>query len=355
VTANRCLFFETDSQYADPLNWTGTRPAGSLTNRVPTIRLEAVAPVAMSPAFSGDFVNGTWSGDVTVLNGATGVFLRADAGLGRAGNSGVFDVVQAVALQEALDHLALAWTTGGAADWLGQTNVTHDGADAAQSGVISHREITWMETQVTGPGEISFWWRVSSEANWDWLEFYVNDALAGRISGETGWLQERVYLTDGSHTLAWRYVKDGSDVHPVGVDRGWVDQVVGPLVSVLPLAWLDQYGLARNGSDDFVDTDHDGFTNWQEWFAGTVPTNALSLLRLEGITPEPEAGGFRVRWQSVTGKSYWIESCTNLIGSALFIPFASNIWGELGGITEIHDTRPLEGPARFYRVGVQPE
>jgi hypothetical protein len=355
VGSNRCLFFETDSQYGDPLNWAGVWPSGSVTNRVPTIRLDRRSPVAIAPKNAVGFVNGLWHGDITVPQSATGLFLFADAGLGRAGNSGVFDVVQAVALQEALDQVALAWTTGGSADWMGQTNVTHDGEDAARSGSISHRETTWMQTQVTGPGEISFWWRVSSEANWDWLEFYVNGVLADRISGETGWLKSSVYLTNGTHTLIWCYMKDGLDSDPVGQDCGWVDQVTGPLVSALPLAWLDTFGLARNGSVDFVDSDGDGFTNWQEWFADTVPTNARSLLRLEGITPEPDVGGFRVRWQSVTGKRYWVESCTNLIGSSPFIPFVSNIWGEVGGVTEIHDPRPLEGPARFYRVGVQPE
>jgi hypothetical protein len=355
VASNRSLFFRTDSQYADPLNWSGVWPAGYVTNRVPTIRLASRSPVAIAPANTDGFVNGVWQGDMTVPRSAAGLFLCADAGLGRAGNSGVFDVVQAVALQEALDHVALAWTTGGAADWMGQTNVTHDGEDAARSGSISHRETTWMQTQMTGPGEISFVWRVSSEADWDWLEWYVDGILTDRISGETGWLPQSVYLTGGSHTLVWRYVKDGVDIAPVGRDCGWVDQVTGPLVSVLPLAWLDTFGLARNGSVDFIDSDGDGFTNWQEWFADTVPTNARSLLRMEGITPEPEAGGFRVRWQSVTGKRYWVESCTNLTGSALFIPFVSNIWGEVGGVTEIHDTRPLEGPARCYRVGVQPE
>ena len=354
VSSNRCLIFETDSQYADPLNWTGTWPAGSLTNRVPTIRLAAVAPVAMSPALSGDFVNGAWSGDVTVLQSASGTVLRADDGLGHAGASVRFDVVT-LDLEEALDNASLTWTTGGAADWVGQTTVTQDGLDAAQSGMIGHRETTWMETQVTGPGEISFWWRVSSEANWDWLEFYVNEVLIDRISGETGWLKESVYLTNGTHTLLWCYMKDGLDLDLVGEDRGWVDQVVGPWVSVIPLAWLDQYGLARNGADDFVDTDHDGFTTWQEWFAGTVPTNAQSLLRLEGATPDPGSDGFRVRWQSVIGKRYWVGSCTNLHVPLQFDPFVSNVWGEVGGVTEILDTRPLPGPSRFYRVGVQSE
>jgi subtilisin family serine protease len=355
VASNRSLFFRTDSQYADPLDWSGIWPSGSVTNRVPTIRLARRSPVAIAPTSAVGFVNGVWHGDMTAPKSAAGLFLCADAGLGRAGNSGVFDVVQAISLQDALDHVALAWTTGGTADWMGQTNVTHDGEDAARSGSISHRETTWMQTQVTGPGEISFWWRVSSEANWDWLEIYVNGVLADRISGETGWLRSSVYLTNGTHTLIWCYMKDGLDSGSVGQDCGWVDQVTGPLVSALPLAWLDTFGLARNGSVDFIDSDGDGFTNWQEWFADTVPTNARSLLRMEGITSEPEAGGFRVRWQSVTGKRYWVESCTNLAGSPPFTPFVSNIWGEVGGITEIHDTRPLEGPARFYRVGVQPE
>ena len=45
--------------------------------------------------------------------------------------------------------------------------------------------------------------------------------------------------------------------------------------------WLQQYGLATDGSARHCSTtDCDGLNNWQEWIAGTVPTNALSVLKL---------------------------------------------------------------------------
>jgi len=45
--------------------------------------------------------------------------------------------------------------------------------------------------------------------------------------------------------------------------------------------------------------------NSQEWRAGTDPVNSLSVLRLLGVS----AGnpGMLVRWQSVSGRVYFLE------------------------------------------------
>ncbi len=48
-----------------------------------------------------------------------------------------------------------------------------------------------------GPGTVTFWWKVSSEANYDWLSFYVDGVLQDRISGEVGW-QQITYTYDPS-------------------------------------------------------------------------------------------------------------------------------------------------------------
>ena len=226
--------------------------------------------------------------------------------------------------------------------------------DAARSGKAGHRQSSWLEAQAIGPGSALFWWRVSSEADWDWLEFYLDGALADRISGETGWLPKTLSLGPGSHTLRWRYVKDAADLDPIGRDCGWVDWVVGPSSSSLPLLWLVENGLATDGSADEADADGDRLLNWQEWVAGTMPTNAASALRMQEATPLPADGGTRVRWQSVAGRRYWVESAESLGGPAAFTPFASNIVGQAGA-TEILDTRPAPVGARFYRVGVHPE
>ena len=81
-----------------------------------------------------------------------------------------------------------------------------------------------METTVTGPGSLSFWWKVSSESGFDYLEFYINGVLqAGHISGDVDWQQKSFDFGAGVQTLRWRYSKDGSTSS--GQDRGWVDMV----------------------------------------------------------------------------------------------------------------------------------
>jgi len=129
-----------------------------------------------------------------------------------------------ISLGDAVDAPHLTWTTGGSANWFGQTATTYDGVDAAQSGPITDSQETWMQTTVTGPGTISFWWKVSSEIGFDWLEFYIGGVHQIGLSGTGDWVQETFPVPAGSQTLRWRYDKDISLYS--GSDCGWVDQVV---------------------------------------------------------------------------------------------------------------------------------
>jgi len=80
-----------------------------------------------------------------------------------------------------------------------------------------------VETTVTGPGALTFWWKVSSEPGYDYLSFRSDGLVIDSISGEQTWQQRTNFVPAGSHTFRWRYSKDGSVA--AGSDRGWLDGV----------------------------------------------------------------------------------------------------------------------------------
>ena len=127
-------------------------------------------------------------------------------------------------LSEAMDT-NLSFITGGDADWLSQTAISYYDEDAAQSGDITHEQESWLQTTVSGSGTVNFYWKVSSEENCDYLEFYIDGARQDRISGSMDWYQMTFEITGSDvHTLEWRYLKDESISR--GDNCGWVDEVV---------------------------------------------------------------------------------------------------------------------------------
>ncbi len=192
-----------------------------------------------------------------------------------------------VSLPVALDS-ALNFTTGGDGIWMGQVVTTMDGVDAAQSGPIGHNQQSWMETTVSGPGEMGFAWKVSSQAG-DYLEFYIDGVLkAGRITGEVDWTLKSYAVDFGQHVLRWRYVKNGSGV--AGADTAWVDAV-----NWMPAGGYDQWlsdhfteqeiaDIAIVGQD--ADPDHDGLANLLEYAFGTEPREGAEDMALARVTPE---------------------------------------------------------------------
>ena len=131
-------------------------------------------------------------------------------------------------LAAALDTTGISWSTSGKAEWFRQTTTTHDSSDAAESGNITDSQSSSMETTLIGPGTMTFWWQVSSESGWDFLEFYINNTIQtgalAKISGNVNWVQKTVTIPAGSNVVKWTYRKDW-DVDG-GTDNAWVDQVV---------------------------------------------------------------------------------------------------------------------------------
>ncbi len=137
-------------------------------------------------------------------------------------------------------------------NWMGQVTDTHDGVDAAQSGPTADNELSEMTASVTGPGTLTFWWKLSAEGGLaaDRLLFYVDggppsDPPIAAIEGEQDWSQVSTIIPGGTHSLAWVYDKGFSGA--AGADAGWVDEVVmTPLVTVVSSATDGSPGSLRN-------------------------------------------------------------------------------------------------------------
>jgi len=104
---------------------------------------------------------------------------------------------QTPTLGKAVDNTALTWTTGGSADWFGQTSVYYYDGDAAQSGAPPSGQSSWIETTVSGPGFLTFYWKASPPT---YLDFYVDGTRQAECTS-INWQLKGYSIPPGLHTL----------------------------------------------------------------------------------------------------------------------------------------------------------
>ena len=132
------------------------------------------------------------------------------------------------------------WIQGGDAEWT-IDSVSYSGNYSAKSGTISHNQTSELsiELNILNEGQTSFWAKTSSEQSgtgniYDYLEFYIDDEAADlNIGGELDWTEYTVDIPVGEHSLRWVYQKDGAQ--SLGQDCAWLDRIVFPTGSILPL------------------------------------------------------------------------------------------------------------------------
>ena len=83
-----------------------------------------------------------------------------------------------------------------------------------------------MTVNVTVADSITFYYRVSSEQNYDKFHFLIDSVSQFNASGEVDWTRAAVAISAGSHTITFRYSKDGSVSN--GSDCAWIDQITIP-------------------------------------------------------------------------------------------------------------------------------
>lgn len=156
-----------------------------------------------------------------------------------------------VPLVDALGFYSPYLRTGRHEPWVGQNEEVMTGPFAAASGIIPDDRQSYLSTYVVAPSRISFSWKVSSEANHDFLRFQVNGDVVAEISGEVAW-NTRTFDVPGDYEwvqVSWSYAKDeeGSS----GRDQAWVDDVtVTPSYYSAFQDWTrNYYGFTRSPLD----------------------------------------------------------------------------------------------------------
>jgi hypothetical protein len=140
-------------------------------------------------------------------------------------------------LDAALNNPGIAWSAPDIA-WFPQTNTTHDGVCAAQSGVISGSQQSTLQGIVNGPATITYWWKVNCDSFWDSLAFSQNGVAQNSITGTVDWQQRTNYISAGAQTVQWK-------LYPVYAayagGAAWLDQVqiipggTAPIVTANPV------------------------------------------------------------------------------------------------------------------------
>lgn len=104
-------------------------------------------------------------------------------------------------------------------------------AKSANAGVSNSEGFCELTVDVLAAGELTFWYKVSSEGNYDKLHFYMDNSQVQEWSGNVNWTQFTQPVSVGTHTFKWSYTKDGSVNN--GSDCAWIDDIQFPPVNVI--------------------------------------------------------------------------------------------------------------------------
>lgn len=155
---------------------------------------------------------------------------------------------QGQTLGQALNAPGLTWTmsgTGGGMGWFVENTAffTHDGVSAVRSSAGAFQSFT-LQTTVTGPGKITFWWNDNFSSST--LAFTVSGILVTNTYQWGFWRKETIFLGAGSQTLRW--INSGTNVGGVN-QTVYLDEVnyepgtFAPEIVVQPLAQSQVVGL----------------------------------------------------------------------------------------------------------------
>jgi PKD repeat protein len=163
------------------------------------------------------------------------------------------------------------WTTGGNSNWALSTQSPYQGSFCIKSGILESAQNNHLsiEYEVFGADSLSFWYKVSSEAGYDFLTFYIDDVVTDSWSGEIDWTRVSFIVTTGIHTFKWEYSKDES--LSSGEDCCWVDFIVFPVAVYEAAFGSNETEICAGESVSFYDQSPANTVSWDWVFEGGTP------------------------------------------------------------------------------------
>jgi hypothetical protein len=118
----------------------------------------------------------------------------------------------------------------------------------------------------------------------------------------------------------------------------------------IPDVWEAAYGPDATSLAPDADLDGDGMKNWEEYVAGTDPTNALSYLRVENIeSTAATALQVRIEFNAVSNRTYSVLF-SEQPGGAAWSRVADVVAVPTNRTVQVFDQRPASAPPRYYRL-----
>jgi hypothetical protein len=150
-------------------------------------------------------------------------------------------------------------------------------------------------------------------------------------------LQRVVFTAYGNEPLNWRAAAPSAGTSGVPDSDG----------DGIPDDWEDAHGLNKFVNDANLDADSDGFTNWQEYLAGTDPQSDSSYLRLASL--EPSASGTAIRFQAVAGRSYSVVY-RDTLDAGPWLKLADIAAPPTDTVITVTDSAGFQPVSRYYQL-----
>ncbi|MFO8055265.1 MAG: C25 family cysteine peptidase [Bacteroidales bacterium] len=132
------------------------------------------------------------------------------------------------------DFTQFPWNLVGANAWEIDTAEFHSGDASAVSGLNygqhNASSILFISVDVLKDDSISFYRKTSSEADYDYMNFFINNDLQARWSGFKDWERFSYPVSAGSNVFKWTYEKDSYGNS--GADKAWLDDISFPFISM---------------------------------------------------------------------------------------------------------------------------